>query len=143
MNCIGKKKKHLENRIFPNALLLFVCDYFFWFQIVNLASAITSLWAFYCGRIAWSGPQPRSWGGDGKSIKATTVRCSQSIIHVGFAIINMQTGWRIYKLKWYLNSLFFFYSIIIKVFFINCFIFVKILDNWCIINVALICVGMF
>lgn len=66
-----KKNKHLENRIFANALLLFVCDYFFWFQIVNLASAITSLWAFYCGRIAWSGPQPRSWGGDGKSIKAT------------------------------------------------------------------------
>lgn len=66
-----KKKKNLENRIFANALLLFVCDYFFWFQIVNLASAITSLWAFYCGRIAWSGPQPRSWGGDGKSIKAT------------------------------------------------------------------------
>lgn len=66
-----KKKKKLENRIFANALLLFVCDYFFWFQIVNLASAITSLWAFYCGRIAWSGPQPRSWGGDGKSIKAT------------------------------------------------------------------------
>lgn len=66
-----KKKNHLENRIFANALLLFVCDYFFWFQIVNLASAITSLWAFYCGRIAWSGPQPRSWGGDGKSIKAT------------------------------------------------------------------------
>lgn len=65
------KKKHLENIIFANALLLFVCDYFFWFQIVNLASAITSLWAFYCGRIAWSGPQPRSWGGDGKSIKAT------------------------------------------------------------------------
>lgn len=24
-----KKKKHLENRIFANALLLFVCDYFF------------------------------------------------------------------------------------------------------------------
>lgn len=66
-----KKNKHLENRIFANALLLFVCDSFFWFQIVNLASAITSLWAFYCGRIAWSGPQPRSWGGDGKSIKAT------------------------------------------------------------------------
>lgn len=66
-----KKKKNLENRIFANALLLFVCDYFFWFQIVNLASAITSLWAFYCGRIAWSGPQPRSWGGDGKSMKAT------------------------------------------------------------------------
>lgn len=36
------KKKHLENRVFANALLLFVCDYSFWFQIVNLASAITS-----------------------------------------------------------------------------------------------------
>lgn len=66
-----KKKNTAKNRIYANAFLFFVCDYFFWFQIVNLASAITSLWAFYCGRIAWSGPQPRSWGGDGKSIKAT------------------------------------------------------------------------